>query len=60
MMTWAPCPHGVRTRGKKTWGGTLVQGKFGKVDTASEQIMPKLGAAAEPIADIFSGFDPLQ
>ena len=18
MMTWAPCPHGVRTRGKKT------------------------------------------
>ena len=21
MMTWAPCPHGVRTRGKKTrWG----------------------------------------
>ena len=19
MMTWAPCPHGIRTRGKKKW-----------------------------------------
>ena len=41
-------------------GGTLAQGQFGKVDTASEEVMPKLGAAAEPIGVIFSGIDPLQ
>ena len=40
--------------------GLQVQGKLGKVDTASEEVMPKLGAAAKPIGDIFSGMDPLQ
>ena len=44
--------------GGDSW--TLEQGKFGKVDTASEEITPKLGAAAKPIGDIFSGIDPLQ
>ena len=25
-----------------------MQGKFGKIDTASEEVVPKLGAAAKP------------
>ena len=24
-MTWAPCPHGVRTRGKKSFETTILQ-----------------------------------
>ena len=46
--------------GRLAWGGTLLQGKFGKVDAASKEVMPKLGGAAKPIGNSFSGIDPLQ
>ena len=40
--------------------GTHLQGKFGKVDAGSKEVMPKLGGAAKPVGNSFSGIDPLQ
>ena len=51
---------GSGLRRQLAWRGTLLQGKFGKVDPASKEAMPKLSAAAKPIGNSFTGMDPLQ
>ena len=51
---------GAAIRSQLAWGGTLSQGKFGKVDAASKEVMPKLGGAAKLVGNSFSGINPLQ
>ena len=51
-------PDGLRWQ--LAWGGNLSQGKFSKVDTASKEVMPKLGGTAKLVGNSFSCIYPLQ
>ena len=47
-------------RGQLAWGGNLSQGKISKVDTASKEVMAKLGGAAKLVGNSLGGIHPVQ
>ena len=55
-MTWAPCPHGVRTRGKKVWdqkGQT-----HSTLNTHMENVDLLISKEAQQDMDLKSAFAP--